>query len=74
MTTSAARWPLHPVPGPIESLSSWLDRIAAAHGMGVQDLVANLDLGEAQVPANLDHNPCCWPCSAVKACTGTGGC
>ncbi|MEV8375136.1 hypothetical protein AB0P21_20530 [Kribbella sp. NPDC056861] len=28
MTAPPTRWPLHPQPGPLESLSSWVDRLA----------------------------------------------
>lgn len=56
MTTPPTRWPLHPPPGPLESLSSWLDRLAVLYGMTASDLIGvrNLELGGVTVPYNLD--------------------
>lgn len=33
------RWPVHPAPGALESLSSWLDRLARIYGVPVTDLL-----------------------------------
>ncbi|MEN6451483.1 MAG: TniQ family protein [Thermoguttaceae bacterium] len=39
------RWPLHPEPQPLEALSSWIKRLAAAYDMTPQNLVcANLGM------------------------------
>jgi hypothetical protein len=44
------RWPLHPQPGVLESLSSWLERLARLYDLSVKDLLTrNLDL--------VDENP-----------------
>ena len=40
------RWPLHPQPAAGEALSSWLDRVAAAYGMSLDQLVRH-NLGPA---------------------------
>lgn len=55
----ARRWPLHPRPGLLESLSSWLERLARLYGMSVRDLLTyNLDLGDVvAAPWNLDYAP-----------------
>ncbi|MEV6415355.1 TniQ family protein [Kribbella sp. NPDC051718] len=59
MTAPPARWPLHPPPGQLESLSSWLDRLAVLYGMTASDLVGerNLELGGVTVPHDLDFDP-----------------
>ncbi|NKY53902.1 TniQ family protein [Nocardia vermiculata] len=36
------RWPIHPQPGPIESLSSWLERLATVYQLPVKVLLADL--------------------------------
>jgi len=47
----ARRWPLHPQPGPVESLSSWLDRLGRLYDLSVKDLLNhNLDLPSLAVP------------------------
>jgi hypothetical protein len=47
------RWPLHPQPGVLESLSSWLERLARLYDLSVKDLLTrNLDL--------VDVNPRLW--------------
>lgn len=52
------RWPLHPQPGPLESLSSWLDRLARLYNLSVKDLFThNLGLLDLTVPADLDYDP-----------------
>ncbi|REH31064.1 TniQ protein [Kutzneria buriramensis] len=54
-----ARWPVHPRPAPLESLSSWVSRLAALYGMRVEELLddRNLDLDGAAVPYDLDFDP-----------------
>jgi hypothetical protein len=42
------RWPLHPPPGPGESLTSWLARLAALYGMPASQMLRH-NLGEASV-------------------------
>ena len=52
------RWPLHPQPGTVESLSSWLDRLARLYTLPVKDLLTyNLGLLDLTVPADLDFDP-----------------
>lgn len=52
------RWPLHPQPGPLESLSSWLDRLARPYEIRVADLLTrNLGLVDVAVPDDLDYDP-----------------
>jgi hypothetical protein len=49
---------VHPQPNPLESLSSWLGRIATLYGLSVKDLLThNLDLVSVTVPAMLDWDP-----------------
>ncbi|MGO4615558.1 TniQ family protein [Nocardia sp. 2YAB30] len=42
MTAPSTRWPLHPQPEPLESLSSWLGRLAGLYRMPVKQLLAAL--------------------------------
>lgn len=43
------RWPLHPQPGPLEALSSWLTRIADLYHLSVAELLTgNLGLAPAR--------------------------
>ncbi|GAB2451998.1 TniQ family protein [Nocardia tengchongensis] len=52
---AAPRWPLHPPPGTLESLSSWLARIAEAYGVPVAELLGP-NLGVlAAIPEMLDQ-------------------
>ncbi|MFD1271806.1 TniQ family protein [Streptomyces kaempferi] len=52
------RWPLLPQPGPLESLSSWLNRLADLYEMPVKELLTrNLGLVDLAVPADLDYDP-----------------
>ena len=52
------RWPLHPQPGALESLSSWLDRLARLYSLPVEDLLTrNLGMTDLAVPQDLDHDP-----------------
>lgn len=39
--TAPTRWPLHPPPSIGEALSSWLTRIADAHQLRLDELLAN---------------------------------
>ncbi|WP_067603689.1 TniQ family protein [Nocardiopsis listeri] len=56
--SSPRRWPLHPRPGPLESLSSWLERLAELYEMPVRDLLTrNLGLVDLRVPDDLDYDP-----------------
>jgi hypothetical protein len=52
---TAPRWPLHPQPRPGEALSSWLERIAAAHGMTLEAL-GRLNLGMSGLGAGGIHD------------------
>lgn len=52
------RWPPHPQPGPLESLSSWLERLARLYNLTVKDLLThNLGPLDLTVPCDLDHDP-----------------
>lgn len=46
---ASSRWPLHPPPGPLEALSSWLDRLAARYGLSRRDLLRH-NLGPTATP------------------------
>jgi hypothetical protein len=65
------RWPLHPQPGPLEALSSWLARIADLYHMPVANLLTgNLDLVGLTVPDDLDHDPPAAMLAALADRTG----
>lgn len=65
------RWPLHPRPGPLEALSSWLGRLAELYGMPVHDLLRhNLGLVGPALPADLDLNPPMAMLAALAEKTG----
>ncbi len=52
------RWPLHPHPGPLESLSSWTRRLARLYNIQVPELLGhNLGLVDLDIPADLDRDP-----------------
>ncbi|MEW2386314.1 TniQ family protein [Micromonospora sp. NPDC047707] len=52
------RWPLHPPPGPLEALSSWIARLAELYQLPVTELLTgNLGLVGLTVPDDLDHDP-----------------
>lgn len=53
------RWPVHPRPGALEALSSWLERLARPYNMSARDLlVHNLGRDEdAGVPWHIDYDP-----------------
>ncbi|WP_331743407.1 TniQ family protein (plasmid) [Streptomyces sp. NBC_00873] len=66
------RWPLHPQPGLLESLSSWLDRLARLYEMPVKDLLTrNIGLVDLDVPADLDYDPPMAMLTALAERTGT---
>jgi TniQ len=46
------RWPLHPLPKPLESLSSWVSRLARQYHLPVKDLLRSLHL-DVDVPWNV---------------------
>jgi len=65
------RWPMHPRPGPLESLSSWLERLARLYNLSVKDLLThNLGLFDLTVPADLDHDPPAMMLTALAERTG----
>lgn len=66
------RWPLHPRPGPLESMSSWLGRLATLYGLSAKELLThNLDLLEVTVPlADLDGDPPAGMLTALAERTG----
>jgi len=67
------RWPLHPQPGPLEALSSWLARLAALYEMPVHDLLRhNLGLIDLDLPPDLDLNPPMEMLAALAERTGVG--
>lgn len=65
------RWPVHPQPGPLESLSSWTARLARLYGMQVGELLGhNLGLVDLEVPALLDWDPPAVMLAALAERTG----
>lgn len=51
------RWPLHPRPGALESLSSWLERLARHYDLTAPELLTGgLDL-DVTIPWDVDHDP-----------------
>ncbi|GAA2353747.1 TniQ family protein [Streptomyces violaceusniger] len=67
---TARRWPLHPQPGPLESLSSWLERLARPYEIRVEDLLTrNLGL-DMPVPDDLDYDPPAAMLAALAMRTG----
>jgi hypothetical protein len=69
--SAAQRWPLHPQPGPLEALSSWLSRLAQLYEMPVTDLLKhNLGLVDLAVPADLDVDPPLSMLTALAERTG----
>lgn len=70
-------WPGHPLPGPVEALSSWLERVARADGLSVTDLLRhNLGPSSAQladsVRADLDWDPPAAVLATLAERTGVG--
>lgn len=65
------RWPLHPQPGPLEALSSWLARLTGLYHLSVSDLLTgNLGLVGFTVPEDLDHDPPAAMLAALADRTG----
>ncbi|MFJ9713373.1 TniQ family protein [Streptomyces sp. NPDC101234] len=65
------RWPLHPQPGPLEALSSWLGRIAEVYEMPVHELLRhNLGLVGPSLSADLDIDPPMTMLAALGEKTG----
>ncbi|MGW4719477.1 TniQ family protein [Nocardia sp. NPDC004260] len=65
-----ARWPLHPAPGELESLSSWLARIAAIYGVRLDDLLGPQFAAFCQNPDLLDEDPPPGLLGAVSRASG----
>jgi hypothetical protein len=66
------RWPLHPQPGPLESLSSWLERTARLYGLTVKDLLAcNLGQPGITAPEIVDRDPPAEMLAVLAERTGT---
>jgi len=65
------RWPLHPRPGPVESLSSWLERTARTYNLSVKDLLTH-NLGQLDVtaPEVVDWDPPAAILAALAERTG----
>ncbi|MGA5134393.1 TniQ family protein [Streptomyces olivoreticuli] len=65
------RWPLHPPPGPLEALSSWLGRLAEPYKMPVHELLRhNLGLVGLALSADLDVDPPMTMLAALAEKTG----
>jgi len=70
-------WPGHPLPGRVEALSSWLERVARPYGLSVTDLLRhNLGPSSAQltdsVRADLDWDPPTAVLATLAERTGVG--
>lgn len=70
------RWPLHPQPGPVESLSSWLGRLAGTYGLSREELLRH-NLGPASALVDLgadalDGDPPTVVLDALSVWTGLG--
>lgn len=71
MSPPPLRWPLHPQPGPLESLSSWLERTASAYPLTARDLLTcNLGRDGNELPSDIDQNPPAWMLAALAERTG----
>jgi TniQ len=74
---TAPRWPLHPRPGPVEALSSWLGRTARLYGLTAEDLLRH-NLGSASFALaglgdlDLDWDPPGEVLAALGERTGLG--
>ena len=74
---TATRWPLHPRPGPVEALSSWLDRTARLYALTAEDLLRH-NLGSASFTRaglgdlDLDWDPPREILAALAERTGLG--
>ncbi|MFF1818403.1 TniQ family protein [Kribbella sp. NPDC058245] len=57
--TVPVRWPLHPPPDQLESLSSWLDRIAVLYRLTTEQLIGpqNLPVAQPYTAYRLDVDP-----------------
>jgi hypothetical protein len=55
--SAPTRWPLHPPPGQLESLSSWLTRIADLYRMPLRELLGPNLAVLADIPDYLDEDP-----------------
>lgn len=65
------RWVLHPRPGPLESLSSWIERLALLYGLRPDELLTvGLGLAEPVAPEDLDTDPPLQLLAALSARTG----
>ncbi len=65
------RWPLHPRPGPVESLSSWLERTARTYNLSVKDLLThNLGQLDVKAPEVVDWDPPAAILAALAERTG----
>jgi TniQ len=65
------QWTLHPQPGPLEALSSWLARLAELYHLPVTELLAdNLGLVGLTLPDDLDHDPPAAMLTALADRTG----
>lgn len=58
------RWPLHPPPGPVESMSSWLGRLAGTYGLSREELLRH-NLGPASSLADMAADDLDWDPPAV---------
>jgi hypothetical protein len=66
------RWPLHPQPGPLESLSSWLERTARLYDLTVKDLLTcNIGQPGIMAPEIIDRDPPAEMLAALAERTGT---
>lgn len=67
--STPTRWPLHPPPGELESLSSWVARLATLYRMPVSELVGP-NLGVlTQIPDRLDEHAPAELLAALAAAT-----
>lgn len=64
--SEADRWPVHPPPSPLESLSSWLERLAAVYRMPVKTLTEAL-CAEADLAPGAFRSRDMWAQEAVLA-------
>ncbi|MTE16917.1 TniQ family protein [Nocardia aurantiaca] len=54
--SAPARWPVHPPPGELESLSSWLERLGRLYEVPVTELLGP-NLGVVKAVSDLDEDP-----------------
>lgn len=69
MNTSV-RWPLHPLPQPYESLSSWISRLAKEYSLSSDELLNNIS--STKLPRNhlIDRDPSDELITTLSAYTG----